>query len=186
MSDAAAYTAGKRADFKLPTSSICQSSEQHHVSSPDICTQTDGIRCALAGLCTLQTAWIHADKHMRSNFSSPEFPGNFFKPASDLDPRARNKPEREQRHGPTLKMESGYFCCVTQHYAEESCQRYSVSSTRCKTTSFNRSPGCKVYISIPKLHVQVLHVSASFPLAIAATTIHSASANVTSNFNLSA
>lgn len=124
MSDAAAYTAGKRADFKLPTSSICQSSEQHHVSSPDICTQTDGMRCALAGLCTLQTAWIHADKHMRSNFSSPEFPGNFFKPASNLDPRARNKPERERRHGPMLKMESGYFCCATQHYAEESCQRY--------------------------------------------------------------
>lgn len=37
------------------TSSICQPFEQHHVASPDICSNTDGICCALAGLYTLQS-----------------------------------------------------------------------------------------------------------------------------------
>lgn len=89
----------------------------------------------------------------------------------DMDPRSKWKAD---------------ICCVTRYYTEENCQRYSVSSARCETALFNRSPGCKIYISISKLHVQVLPVSPSFPLVIATATIHSASANVTSNFNLSA
>lgn len=128
------------------------------------------------------TLWLGS----RSNFSPPEFPGSVFKPVSDLGPRARNKPECEWRHGSVLRMESRYFCCVTQHYTEEICQRYFVSSARYETTSFNRSSGYRICILISELHVPVLHVSTSFSLAIVTTTIRSASAIVTSNFNLSA
>lgn len=72
------------------------------------------------------TLWLGS----RSNFCSPEFPGVSSNLSLILIQGQETSLSVNEGMDPCSEWRVGYFCCVTQHYTEESCQRYFISSVR--------------------------------------------------------